>query len=188
MFKKNILLVCLAASICLHILFYSNFSFYFTTSSTPSIFSWPKILAKEDLMVVNRPFLFDKTIDLTRAPSVDKLYFIQPLDKPLVIARGEKTFEPLKKNPENIQQLSNYNVKETDYIYLWEKPKSLIGWERETIQYKAFVSPYGKVILSFPTKLPVNSSGNMSSQDYAREAAMFLKDKFLWTKVEAVVR
>jgi len=119
---------------------------------------------------------------------MDKSYFLPSLDKPLVVVKNENFLQDLRKIPEVSQPLPPYNLKETDYIYLWEKPKSLIGWDKETIQYKAFVSPYGKVILSFPTKLPVNSSGNMSSQDYARQAALFLKNKFLWTKVETVVR
>ena len=119
---------------------------------------------------------------------MDKSYFMPYPDKPLVEVQNENFSEGARKFSEITQPLPDYNLKETDYIYLWEKPKSLTGWDKETIQYKAFVSPYGKVILSFPTKLPVNSSGNMSSQDYTRQAALFLKDKFLWTKVETVVR
>jgi hypothetical protein len=119
---------------------------------------------------------------------MDKSYFLPSLDKPLIVVKNDNFSEGARKFSGGEEPLPPYNLKETDYLYLWEKPKSLIGWDKETIQYKAFVSPYGKVILSFPTKLPVNSSGNMSSQDYTRQAALFLKDKFLWTKVEAVVR
>jgi hypothetical protein len=144
-------------------------------------------LTKEDLLVVNKPVKFDAAIKFTRTLNVDKSYFLPSLDKPLILANGEKFSESAQKLPES-QALPAYNLKETDYIYLWEKPKSLTGWDKETIQYKAFISPYGKVILSFPTKLPVNSNGSMSFQDYTRQAALFLKNKFLWTKVETVVR
>jgi len=162
--------------------------FYLKASSTPGILSWPAILTKEDLSVINKPIEFNTAIKFTRTSNMDKSYFLPSLDKPLVVVKNEDFLQDSRKIAEVSQPLPAYNLKETDYIYLWEKPKSLIGWDKETIQYKAFVSPYGKVILSFPTKLPVNSSGNMSSQDYARQAALFLKNKFLWTKVETVVR
>jgi len=181
-------LTCLIASMCFHIFFFTYFSFYFKASNTPVVFSWPAILTKEDLSVTNKTIKFNTAINFSRTSNMDKSYFLPSLDKPLIAVKNDNFSEGARKFPDGNQQLPSYNLKETDYIYLWEKPKSLIGWDKETIQYKALVSPYGKVILSFPTKLPVNSSGNMSSQDYTRQAALFLKDKFLWTKVEAVVR
>jgi len=60
--------------------------------------------------------------------------------------------------------------------------------EKEKVSYRAFVSPYGKVVFSFPEKLTISSSDNISSQEYMRQASIFFKDKFFWTKLEAVVR
>lgn len=188
MVRKKTLLICLIVSICFHVFFFTYFSFYLKASNTPFIFSWPAILTKEDMLVINKPIEFNTAIKLTRTSNMDKSYFLPSLDKPLVEVKNQNFSESAQKFSIVNQPLPDYNRKETDYLYLWEKPKSLTGWDKETIQYKAFVSPYGKVILSFPTKLPVNSSGNMSSQDYTRQAALFLKDKFLWTKMDAVVR
>lgn len=180
-------MICLIASLCLHAFFLTYFTFYLKASGTPAIFSWPEILTKTDLLITNRPVQFDRAINFSRASIVDKSYFLPSLEKPIVVVKKEGLAQDQLKISES-QDIPAYSAKETDYLYLWEKPKSLIGWEKETIQYKAFVSPYGKVIISFPTKLPVNSSTNMSSQDYTRQAAMFLKNRFLWTKVETVVR
>ena len=187
MFKNRTLLVCLIISISLHVFLFTYFSFYIKSSNTPFILSWPAILTQEDLLITDKPFEFDTTINFARTSSIDKSYFLPSLEKPLFEVKKESLSQSLQKLPES-QAAAAYNLKETDYLYLWEKPKSFIDWDKETIQYKAFISPYGKVILSFPTKLPVNSTGNMSSQDYMRQAALFLKNKFLWTKIEAVVR
>lgn len=188
MLEKKTLLTCLIISIGLHIFLFTYFSFYLKTSNTPFVLSWPAILTKEDLLVMNKPVEFNTAIKFTRTANMDKSYFLTSLEKPLAALKNESFLQNPRELPEASQPIPAYNLKETAYIYLWEKPKNLIGWDKETVQYKAFVSPYGKVVLSFPTKLPVNSSGNMSSQDYTRQAALFLKDKFLWTKMDAVVR
>jgi hypothetical protein len=188
MLKKTTLLLCIAIALLLHVFLFTFVSFYFKSASTPFLLSWPSILTSTDLLVINKPVKFDKAVNFKRASNLDKSYFLTSLEKPSVTVESAAAFDAARKLPESIQPIPACEIKETDYIYMWEKPKSLIDWEKETIQYKAFVSPYGKVILSFPTKLPVNSSANLSSQDYTRQAALFLKDKFLWTKVEAVVR
>jgi len=187
MFKKRTLLFCLIFSIALHAFLFTYFSFYVKTSNTPFIFSWPAIFTKEDLLVINKPVNFNATISFARTSNMDKSYFLPSMEKPLFGVKKESISQGAQKLPES-HPVGISNLKETDYLYIWEKPKSFTGWDKETIQYKAFVSPYGKVILSFPMKLPVNSNGNMSSQDYMRQAALFLKNKFLWTKIEAVLR
>ena len=79
-------------------------------------------------------------------------------------------------------------VERKGYFYLWEKEKDLSSSGEEKISYQAYISPKGRVIFLYPQNLALDSSRGLNFQDYLREAALFLEDKFFWTKLEAVVK
>jgi hypothetical protein len=78
--------------------------------------------------------------------------------------------------------------KAVNFLYLWDRPIVSNTGDEQNISYKTYISRYGKVVFSFPEKLTLDSYSNISSQQYLRESAIFLKDNFFWTKLETVVR
>jgi len=187
MFKLKIILFALTASILLHTILFFGFKFYINAKLTPYVLMWPEVLDKN--------YYYNKTAAIT--PPEKDAFFLQSInsEKSFFLSSLEKPVLEVKKYHEKQVSLflddfqnEHHLKKTTESLYLWSKPESLPAKEKEKISYKAFVSPYGKVIFSFPEKLTVSSPDSISSQEYMRQASMFFGDKFFWTKLEAVVR
>lgn len=185
MFTKRGFIFLIFISLVVHVLSLSALSLYIENTNTPFILSWPAILSENDLSVVNKPIEFIPGIKFTQAGGLNKTYFIPSMVEPFLLKDAKpRMAERLK----TLDIKHPYTLKETDYVYLWDKPNNPTESGKEIIPYKAFVSPYGKVILSFPEKLPIDSDRNIYSQEYVKQSALFLKNKFFWTKMEVVVR
>ncbi len=185
--KIKILLFAFLLSILLHAVFFFVFRFYVTAQLVPYVLIWPEVLdrnytsvkAPEDTRAINNiPFI--------RGLDVNKEFFISSLEKPDLKIKEQRA----KKISLFLDDLQEERHLKNNFapLYLWKKPESMQSQEKEKISYRAFVSPYGKVVFSFPEKLSVSSQDNVSSQEYLRQASMFLEDKFFWTKLDTVVR
>ncbi|MFA5270842.1 MAG: hypothetical protein WC412_00680 [Candidatus Omnitrophota bacterium] len=130
-------------------------------------------------------FLTKDTIFI-RGMDFKKSFFLSSLEKPEIEIKNRRA-KQVSLFLDNFQN-KHYVKEKSDPLYLWKKSENLSIQEKEEVSYKAFVSPYGRVIFSFPEKLTISSPDNISSQEYMRQASIFFKDKFFWTKLEAVVR
>ena len=185
MFRLKIILFALFFSITIHIVFLFSFAPYVNTKLTPYLLIWPDVLDKG--------FLSTKTVKIdnlakdtifVRGVGFKKSFFFSLLEKPVPEIKNHYT-EQVSLFTDNFQN-ETYTNETLGPLYLWKKSKNLSI--QENVSYRALVSPYGKVIFSFPEKLTISSSDNISSQEYMRQASLFFKDKFFWTKLEAVVR
>ena len=187
--KKFVILFPLVFSVLLHLVIVSFCSLQITAKGDPSFYSWFNILSHQDLFLGEKDVVFPESINFS-SDNVRREYFFSShlpgsyllKDKEdhnlnFLIPKIAKTFSPLKdaKGGQN-------------HFYLWERRTVFSPWEKEDVSYKAYVSPYGKVVFLYPEKLPVSSYGNLYLQEYLREAAFFLGDRFFWTKLEGVVK
>lgn len=187
MYRLKIILFAVVFSITIHIVFLFGFAPYVNTKLTPYLLIWPDVLDKG--------FLSTKTVKIdnlakntifVREVGFKKSFFFSLLEKPESEIKNHYT-KQVSLFLDNFQN-ETYTNETLGPLYLWKKSKNLSMQEKEKVSYKALVSPYGKVIFSFPEKLTISSSDNISSQEYMRQASIFFKDKFFWTKLEAVVR
>ncbi|MFA6281394.1 MAG: hypothetical protein WCY05_02695 [Candidatus Omnitrophota bacterium] len=186
MLRLKIVLFAGCFSIAIHIIFLFGFKPYVNAKLTPYFFIWPDILdknyapAKKTINIdsIRKNAIFMQGMDF------NKSFFFSSLEKPEVALKHRHT-EKVSHFLDNFQNES-YKREAPGPLYLWKKSENLPIQEK--VSYKALVSPYGKVIFSFPEKLTINSSDDISSQEYMRQASIFFRDKFFWTKLEAVVR
>lgn len=187
MLRLKIIFFAFLSAIILHIFLFFGFTLYVNEKLTPYILMWPEVLDKKYLSgkTVSSETMIKNAIFI-KGVNPEKSFFFSSLEKPEPNIRSFRA-EKVSLFLDDFQ--STYYAKKTQKsLYIWEKPENLSSQEKEAVSYKAFVSPHGKIVFSFPEKLTVNSSDNMSSQEYTRQASMFFTDKFFWTKLEAVVR
>jgi hypothetical protein len=187
MLRLKIIFFAFLSAIILHIFLFFGFTLYVNEKLTPYILMWPEVLDKNypsgktvssEAIVKNAIFI--------KGVNPEKSFFFSSLEKPEPDT-GRLRAEKVSLFLDDFQNIY-YTKKTQKSLYVWKKPESLLPQEKEVVSYKAFVSPHGKIVFSFPEKLTVNSSDNMSSQEYMRQASMFFTDKFFWTILEAVVR
>lgn len=147
---------------------------------TPVIYSWQDILSYADLNGKEKNILFPQNEKFS-GETVRREYFSPYFEEPNTFLT-ESSFLPV------FEKESSLVREVVDYIRLWEKPASLSSWKNENIPYKMFTSPMGKVIVSFPEKLPVDFDEGLILQEYLREASVFVNGKIYWTKVEGVIQ
>ena len=185
--KINLIFSALFISLVLHIIFFS-LSIYIDTKSNPLIYSWTNVISKEDLFFDAKKFDFPPEVDFL-SDKIRRDYFL-----PLYL---QHTVESKVQADKSSDFLANHNVTDESLVfdkrknwhfYLWKRRVPFPASEKETVSYKAYISPYGKVLVLYPEKLPFNSSGGLHLQDYIREASFFIGDKFFWTNLEGVVK
>ena len=187
--KKFVILFPLVLSVLLHLAVISSCSLQITAKGDPSFYNWFNILSDQDLFFEEKRVIFPESVNFS-SDNVRREYF-SSLHSPgsylfedkedhglgFLIPKITKTLPPLKDAKGG-----------QSHFYLWERGAIFSPWEEEDVSYKAYVSPYGKVLLLYPERLPVNSYGNLYLQKYLREATFFLDDRFFWTKLEGVVK
>jgi len=187
--KRIIILFPLGLSLLLHLVVILFCSLQITAKGAPSFYSWSNILSHQDLFFEEKGVVFPEGVNLS-SDNARRDYFssfhlpdahLQQAKKDhnlgFLIPKITKTLPPLK-DAKGRQS----------HFYLWERGAIFSPWEEEDVSYKAYVSAYGKVLLLYPERLPVNSYGNLYLQKYLREATFFLDDRFFWTKLEGVVK
>ncbi len=189
--KKCVILFPLALSALLHLVVGFFCSLQITAKGDPSFYSWFNILSDQDLFLGKKEVTFPESVNFP-SDNLRREYFssssayfpgsdlFRNRESPnlsFLIPKITKPFFPLK-DTKNRQ----------GYLYLWQRPVVFSSREEENVSYKAYVSPYGKVLFLYPEKLPVNSYGNFYLQEYLREATFFLDHRFFWTKLEGVVK
>jgi hypothetical protein len=186
--KLNFIFLCLILSLFLHFLFFFLLSLRVEGKRSPLIYSWINIINKQDLSFSKREVIFPAGVDLS-SDNIRKEYFYSPFIAQLYF-RKENDYAPEILAPDASQSMSGSSrLKNKEmYFFLWEKESSFYPQQEESVSYKVFVSSYGKVLFMYPQKLPINSYGNLSLQEYIRNASFFLNDKFFWTNLEGVVK
>jgi len=187
--KRFVILFPLVLSVLLHLVVVSSCSLQITAKGDPSFYSWFNILSHQDLFLEEKEVVFPESVNFS-SDNVRREYFSSPhLPGPYLLEDKEdhnlgflipkitKTLPPLKDAKGG-----------QSHFYLWERGAVFSSWEEEDVSYRAYVSPYGKVLFLYPERLPVNSYGNLYLQKYLREATFFLDDRFFWTKLEGVVK
>ncbi|UCC95597.1 MAG: hypothetical protein JSW40_02310 [Candidatus Omnitrophota bacterium] len=181
MWQRNIIFFSLVLSLFLHLLPASFFSLKVEEPRVPVVYSWLDILRKDDLYE-KRAKVSEWQKYTISLDGVRKRYFSSAL-------APQEEWYPLHAKPLHPSFPTRSHFQEpTNHLYLWEKKLLFPSGKEEVIPYQIFVSPYGKVIFSFPCKFPLDSEEGLVHQEYLREASLFLKDKFFWTKLEGVVK
>lgn len=186
--KIDFTVTALAASFFVHLFAISGLLLYIKYENSPVFYSWIDIAARKDSAIKNKGIIFIPEVNFS-AGRPNKNYFLSlmPTQKPVIIFSQPK-HNVLAGVPKQAAPEESYAVNETACLYLWDRPQGMSYRQEESATYKVFVSPYGKVIFSFPEKLPFNSYGNVSLQEYIRESTVFFEDKFCWTKLDGIVK
>lgn len=172
-------------SFLFHFLIFSLFCFYVDGRYSPLIYSWLNILDKNDLKnykVVN------EVVELSSSVNFGKKYFVDIFKKDIF-------YRPITQKDKYVVDVivqsalpKKYEIKETNFFYLWERLPFFSFSKDETVSFKAFVSPYGKIVFLFPEKLSSNTPDTITTQEYVKEAAIFVNNKFFWTKLKILIK
>ncbi len=186
---KKIIFFFLLSSFFLHALIFLSLSLRIEAKGTPLIYSWLNIIKKSDLFFEPQDFILPQG---TSFPSHNTRRQFFALSKPASdIYFRDKNYDVFDTSfTETFSQENKavYVKPKDTYFYLWDRSASFSPQEKEVVSYNIYVSSYGKALLVYPEKLPVNSYGNLYLQEYIRQASFFLNDRFLWTKLEGVVK
>lgn len=177
----------LLVSLILHIGIIISGSVYVKSGGIPVIYCWPGLLKKKDLFIIKKNILFPEGVNF----SLDKLrrhYFYSDFDEQLFLTSYKRNYLFADRSIYPGQSSGNYVIPVNEHIYLWKKPVVFKVDDEEITSYRLLVSSQGKVIFSYPRKLPVNSENSLYLQEYIREASVFLKGKLSWTKIEGVIQ
>lgn len=187
--KNNFVFPVLIFSFVLHILFISLCSLRIKAKANPSVSGWLNIVGEKDLFLKEKEVVFPRGVSFS-SNSLRKEYFSLPFSAVprFLNSGGQESSELPFHSAARIQKTPIFFKKKNGYFYLWKKISIFSSREEETVPYRAYVSARGKVLFTYPEKLPVNSSGSLHSQEYIREAVLFLNDEFLWTRFEEVVQ
>jgi len=187
--KKFFILLPLVFSVLLHLVVVSSCSLQITAKGAPSFYSWFNILSRQDLFLEERGVVFPESVNFSSG-NVRREYFSPPHLPGSYLLKDKEDHNfgfLIPKITETLPPLKDAKGGQSRF-YLWERGAVFSPWEEEDISYKAYVSPYGKVLFLYPERLTVNSYGNLYLQKYLREATFFLEDRFFWTKLEGVVK
>jgi len=186
--KKKFILFVIFFSFALHILVVSLCSLYIGARPSPLVCSWQNIVSKSDLFLKQKRVIFPRGVNFPQA-GPGKKYFFLPFYKPRFLRAAQNKSSgfsffagaaPLK--------FLDLSKGQSRHLYLWERVSIFPSPEEEKVSYKACISRQGKVLFLYPETLPFNSSGSLRLQEYIREAALFLDNKFSWTRLEGVVK
>ena len=172
----------------LHLVVVFSCSLHIKAKGDPLLYSWPNIVSCKDLFLEEKEVIFPKGISFS-SHNLRKKYFFSSYFFPSYLLEGEEKynlgflFPKFKQTP----FAGNFETKK-NYFYFWERGDVFFSGEEEVISYKAYISPYGKILFLYPEKLPLNSYGNLHLQEYLWGAAIFLDNKFFWTKLEGIVK
>jgi len=178
--KRKFIFSALFFSFILHILVISACSLRIRAKKDPLIYSWSNVIEKKDLFLKKKNVVFPAQVDFS-SDSLRRKYFFSPSSPQPHFLEDKKAVSLPKGAIPSFKERSGY-------FYLWEKISIFSSWEQELVSYQAYVSPYGKVLFLYPEKLAFNSYGNLHLQEHIREAALFLNDRFFWTRLEGVVK
>jgi hypothetical protein len=182
--QKKIIIFSLAFSFLIHCIAIFFISLEISNNLDPVIFSWPQILSTSDLQMNTASIKLPSWEHFSYFKSLIKENSLSTIDKPMLKPAGNGVIAPqLVEAKQSLLQ-----DKAVNFLYLWDRPIVSNTGDEQNISYKTYISRYGKVVFSFPEKLTLDSYSNISSQQYLRESAIFLKDNFFWTKLETVVR
>ena len=178
----------LGFSVLLHLVVIFSCSLRINAKGNPLLCSWPNIVNRKDLFLEKKEIIFPRGISFS-SHNLRKKYFFSSRFFRLYSSKGEERDNLGLFLPEFKQTsfAGNFKTKE-NYFYFWERENTFSSGDGEAILFKAYVSPHGKVLFLYPEKLPVNSYGNLHLQEYLWGAAIFLNNKFFWTKLEGVVK
>jgi hypothetical protein len=179
--RYKIFILSLSFSFILHALIFFSLSVYIKGKGNPLIWCWFDILSEEEI---------ERDEKIKYLPSWVFISYNFKDYLPFFIFKEAISLSKYNKSQPvfSLFERKIFLKKEKQYLYLWERPSLVEKEKREDISYSLFVSPYGKVISIYPQKLPLDSSKNLYFETYIREACMFLKDKFFWTKIKEVVK
>ncbi|MFH1519016.1 MAG: hypothetical protein ABIE75_00400 [Candidatus Omnitrophota bacterium] len=183
--KKLFIFFPLVLSGFLHLVAIFSCTLYIKAEGNPSFYSWFDIISRKDLFLGTKKVVFPKGIKFS-SPDMRREYFFPSHPSPWPeqgYNLGSFMPDPAKTLPSS-GRISHREI----YCYLWPRRTNFSSWEEEVVSYKTYISPYGKVLFLYPEKLPVNSYGSLNLQKYLREAILFLDNRFLWTKLEGVVK
>ena len=187
--RKKIIFIFFFCSFFIHALVIFSCSLHIEAKGTPLIHSWLNIIKKGDLFLGKGDFNLPSG---TNFPSgrTRRQYFFLPKSTSITYFEN-KNYEvldfPLASAFSLRAETSGSEPKDA-YFYLWDRSEGFSSHEEESVSYNIYVSSHGKVLLVYPEKLPVNSYGNLYLQEHIRQATFFLNDRFLWTKLEGVVK
>ncbi len=179
---RKFLFTFLAFSFGLHVLFFFAIRLEITPKQSPKIYAWTNIFPETGLKTPPKIEQLPKETAFF-ASRIQKSYFSNIL--PLSLSGYTKEKSITYQYPE-IQPKTSRGERDNKLLYLWEKPAAPESGPK-SINYRALVSPQGKAILLYPTKLSHNSDKNISSHNHLREAAYFVENNFFWTKVEVLI-
>lgn len=168
-------------AIVVHAIVLGSFSPYIKAKGEPVIYCWPSIINKNDLFMQEKEMALPEGVRFS-LDYLGKSYFFDPLfflNPSYSLGNGPLYYSSV------IEDMSR---EEKEYFYLWQAPKISFSGRQEKVSFKALVSDKGKVILSFPERLPVDSSDNIMFQDHMRESIFSPKGKFFWTNLEGVLQ
>ncbi|MEI8350474.1 MAG: hypothetical protein WCI77_10035 [Candidatus Omnitrophota bacterium] len=174
-------------SLNMHAALFFSVSFYVTTHSNPVFYFWPGILSSRDTDGLYPTRQLPEWVHASGRVFDKNDFFVGIAGgRPERIA-VEKDISGTWYTGHELEE-KKYLKEASDHLYLWERSLAMPYREEETVAYKVLVSPEGKVILSFPEKLPLDSYGSLAVQQYIKEATFFLKEKYFWTKVKSKVK
>ena len=187
--KRIIILFPLGLSLLLHLVVIFSCSLQITAKGVPSFYSWFNILSHQDLFFEEKGVVFPESVNFS-SDNARREYFSSSYLPGAYLQQDKEDHNLgflIPKITKTLPPLGDAKGRQS-HFYLWERGAIFSPWEEEDVSYKAYVSPYGKVLLLYPERLPVNSDGNLYLQKYLREATFFLDDRFFWTKLEGVVK
>ncbi len=186
--KKSAIFFPLMLSVLVHLIVVFSCSLKITATGDPSFYSWFNILSYQDLFFEAKEVVFPKSVNFS-SDNLRREYFSSPhpLGSYLFEAKEGRNLGFLIPKITKISPPRDAKVRQS-HFYLWERGAVFSPWEKEDVSYKAYVSPYGKILFLYPERLPVNSYGSLYLQKYLRESTFFLDDRFFWTKLEGVVK
>ena len=171
----------ISVAVIIHAIVLGSFYPYIKASGEPVIYCWPSIIREKDLLASSDEIVLPRGVPFS-LDYLDKRYFFNPLS---ALKPG---YTPVSAKAYHVSKIEDKSKQEEEYIYLWQVPKFSFSGRKEKVSFKALVSDKGKVILSFPEQLPVDSSDNIMFQDHMRESIFSPGDKFFWTKLEGVLQ
>lgn len=187
--KINLLSSSLILSVFLHSLIIFLFYVSIDAKKSPLIYNWFNIVSKKDLFFQKRDVILPPLGDFS-SHNLRKNYLFLPFSRNISLLKDRNDYPLVFSSfsaDKTIKEGGEITEK-NNYFYLWERTSFVSPQREEVVTYKLFVSPYGKVIFSYPEKLPINSYDNLYLQEYIREATFFMRDKFFWTRIKSVVK
>ena len=182
----------LSFSILLHLVIAFSCSLHIKAKGNPLFYSWSSIVSCKDLFLEEKEVVFPRGISFPSYKLRKKYFFPSCFFHPYFLKGEEKYDLALSQNtpykPGNNKKAFCSSAIKKNYFYFWERETVFPAGEGEVVPYRAYISPYGKVLFLYPEKLPLNSYGNLHLQEYFWGAAIFLNNKFFWTKLEGVVK